>query len=89
MQPKGFVKQWHENLVCRSKKALLGLKQELGSWYEEIDSIFLQHGFLRSKNDPNIYSMYDEHGKIILISLYMDEMIIKGNADALIKEIKV
>jgi len=33
--------------------------------------------------------MYDEQGKIILISLYVDDMIITANVDALIKELKL
>lgn len=33
--------------------------------------------------------MYDEQGKIILISLYVDDMIITDNVDALIKELKL
>eukprot|EP00253_Pinus_taeda_P029526 PITA_29526 len=32
--------------------------------------------------------MFDEKGKIVLISLYVDDLIITGNADELIKEIK-
>lgn len=71
------------------KKALYVLKQAPKSRYEKIDSFFLQHGFHRSKNDPDLYTMYDEQGKIILISLYVDDMIITGNLDALIKEIKL
>ena len=39
-------------------------------------------------NDPNLYTKYNKQGKIILISLYVDDMIITGNADNLIKEIK-
>ena len=85
MQPEGFVKQGHGHLVCRLKKTLYGLKQTPRSWYEKIDSFFLQHHFHRSKNDQNLYTMYDEHGKIIFISLYVDDMIITGNANALIK----
>ena len=40
-------------------------------------------------NDPNLYTMYDEHKHIIFISLYVDDMIITGNVDALTKEIKL
>ena len=33
--------------------------------------------------------MFDEKGQIVLISLYVDDLIIRGNDDELIKEIKV
>ena len=43
---------------------------------------------MRSKSDPNMYTKFDEHGYIVLISLYVDDLIMTGNADKLIDEIK-
>lgn len=54
----------------------------------KIDSFFLQAGYNRSKNDPNIYTMKDEQGCVVLISLYVDDLIITGDAIYLIDEIK-
>lgn len=88
MQPGGFVKWREEHLVCRFKKALYGLKQTSRSWYDKIDSFFLQQSCKISKNDPNPYTVFDEKGKIVLISLYVDDLIITRNFDELIKEIK-
>lgn len=87
-QPEGFVLKGKEHLVCRLKKALYGLKQTPRSWYEKIDSFFLQLGYNRSKNDPNMYTMQDEKGSIVLISLYVDNLFITSDDIALIKEIK-
>lgn len=58
-------------------------------WYEKIDSLFLQNGYNRSKNDPNLYIVFDLKGHIVLIALYVDDLIVTGNVDELIKEIKV
>lgn len=88
MQPEGFVKQGEEHLVCRLKKALYGLKQALRAWYDKIDSFFLQHSYKRSKNDPNLYTVFDKEGRIVLISLYVNDLTITGNENELIKEIK-
>ena len=41
-QPEGFVEQGKEHLVCKLNKSLYGLKQAPRSWYEKIDSLFLQ-----------------------------------------------
>jgi hypothetical protein len=87
-QPKGFVEHGKEHLVCKLNKSLYGLKQAPRSWYEKIDSFFLQQGFMRSKSDPNMYTKFDEKGYIVLISLYVDDLIITGNARKLIDEIK-
>ena len=43
---------------------------------------------MRSKSDPNLYTKFDEQGYIVLISLYVDNLIITGNAEKLIDEIK-
>jgi hypothetical protein len=43
---------------------------------------------MRRKSDPNLYTKFDEHGYIVLISLYVDDLIITGNAEKLIDEIK-
>ena len=41
-QPEGFVEKGQEQIVCKLKKALYGLKQAPRSWYEKINSFFLQ-----------------------------------------------
>ena len=43
---------------------------------------------MRRKSDPNLYTKIDEKGYILLISLYVDDLIITGNAEKLIDEIK-
>ena len=43
---------------------------------------------MRSKSDPNLYIKCDEQGYIVLISVYVDDLIITGNAKNLIDEIK-
>eukprot|EP00253_Pinus_taeda_P022507 PITA_22507 len=88
VQLEGFVKQGHEHLVCRLKKALYGLKQAPKSWYVKIDSFFYEKGFMRSKNDPNLYIKEDEGKNVALISVYVDDLIITGNACKLIEEVK-
>jgi hypothetical protein len=87
-QPEGFVKSGQEHLVCKLNKSLYGLKKEPRSWYEKIDSFFLQQGFMRSKSDPNLYTRFDEKGHLVLISLYVDDLIIIGNSEKLISGIK-
>ena len=55
-------------------------------WYVKIDSFFYLKGFVKNKNDPNLYVKKDEKGKIGFISLYVDDLIIKSSACKLIEE---
>jgi len=43
---------------------------------------------MRRKSDPNLYIKFDAKGKVILISLYVDDLIIIGNSDKQINGIK-
>ena len=88
MQPERFVKKGKEHLVCRLKKALYGLKQAPRFQYEKIDSFFLMHGYKQSKNDPNLYTVFNNEGQMLMISLYVDDLIVIGSANNLIEEIK-
>jgi hypothetical protein len=87
-QPEGFVEHGQEHLMCKLKKALYELNQAPRSWYEKIDSFFRQQSFMKSKSDPNLYTKFDEQAYIVLISLYVDDLIITGNAGKIIDEIK-
>ena len=88
VQPEGFVQKGQEHLVCKLKKAIYGLKHAPRSWYIKIDTFFNHEGFAKSKSDPNLYVKKDKEGNVCLISLYVDDLIITGNACKLIAEIK-
>jgi len=87
--PEGFVRKGQEHLVCKFKKALYGLKQAPRYWYEKIGKFFFQQGFKKSKNDPNLYVKTAINGDIVLLSIYVDDLIITGSADKLITYIKM
>ena len=84
VHPKGFVQKRQKHLVWKLKKAIYGLKQAPRSWYIKIDTFFNQKGLVKSKSDPNLYMKRDQEGNICLISLYVDDLIITGNACKLI-----
>jgi hypothetical protein len=68
VQPEGFIKKGQEDLVCNLKKTLYGLKQTPISWNINIDSFFAHKGFVKIKNDPNLYVKKDENGNVALVS---------------------
>ncbi|KAL1204544.1 Retrovirus-related Pol polyprotein from transposon RE2 [Cardamine amara subsp. amara] len=86
-QPPGFVRKGEEDKVFQLRKALYGLKQAPRAWYGRIDSYFLQCGFQRSMNDAALYVMKKDKD-ILIVSLYVDDLVITGNSSQLIKKFK-
>jgi hypothetical protein len=80
-QPPGFEVQEQPVKVYRLKKALYGLKQAPRAWYSRIDTYLIKSGFTRSQNEPTLYTKTDQHGKILIVCLYVDDMIYTGNLE--------
>jgi ATP-binding cassette subfamily B (MDR/TAP) protein 1 len=54
-QPKGFMVPGKEDLVCKLKRSLYGLKHSPRQWYKRFDLFMLAHGFKRSQYDSCVY----------------------------------
>jgi hypothetical protein len=76
-----------QELVCKLKRSLYGLKQSPRMWYPKFDTYILNLGFVRSKVDHCIYSK-EEGGHFIYVALYVDDMLLNGNSMDTIKEVK-
>ncbi|KZV46385.1 hypothetical protein F511_16024 [Dorcoceras hygrometricum] len=57
LQPEGFAEIGKENLVCRLKKSLYGLKQTPRCWYKRLDSYIVSLGYNRLSADPCTYCL--------------------------------
>lgn len=86
-QPEGFQVTQNKKKVYLLKKALYGLKQAPRAWYSKIDEHLSKFGFLRSMNEQTLY-IKEEKKEMIIISLYIDDLLITGNNCTLIGEIK-
>ena len=90
-QPKGFTIKGKEHLVCRLKKSLYGLKQALRQWYKKFDSFMVDHGYDRIASDHCVFVKKFSNGEFIILSLYVDDMLIvdrdTGKIDKLKKEL--
>jgi hypothetical protein len=64
--------------VCRLKRELYGLKQAPRAWYTRIDNYFTRQGFTKSEADANLYQIVVE-GKLLIIVLYVDDLILTGD----------
>jgi len=79
-QPLSYVDQTHPNLVCRLKKVLYGLKQAPRAWLDKIGEYLITSGFQTSNADFSLYVKNIDHG-IVVIVIYVDDLIIAGDSD--------
>jgi hypothetical protein len=87
-QPKGFKQPGTENLVCRLKKSLYGLKQSPRQWYKRFDSYMIQIGYTRCEYDCCVYVRILEDGSYIFLLLYVDDMLIAAKSMCEVNRLK-
>ena len=85
-QPLGFETHDMESHVCRLKKTIYDLKQELGTWYNKIEIFISSLGFTKGKADSNLYYKVED-GKPVMLLLYVDDLFVIG-MDGLIIDMK-
>ena len=71
-QPEGFIIQGKENLVCKLKHSLYGLKQALGCWNFILNKKLKEMGFDQATSDPCIYIA--KSGEPFIIGIYVDDI---------------
>ena len=86
-QPEGFVKEGEDDKVYFLKKALYGLKQAPRSWYNKIDEHLLNLGFAKSLVEVTLY-IKSEGADILIISLYVDDLLVTRDDARLVQEFK-
>ena len=87
-QPEGFVKEGEEDKVYLLKKTLYGLKQAPRAWYSRIDKHLLNLGFAKSLFESTLYVKHNGVGSLI-ISLYVDDLLVTGNHTSLVEKFKL
>ena len=74
MQPSGYSVKGKENLVCRLKKSLYGLKQSSRCWAKALQQYVETLGFSQSAADPCVFIRVDD--SITIIAVYVDDLIL-------------
>ncbi|GJZ60536.1 retrovirus-related pol polyprotein from transposon TNT 1-94 [Tanacetum coccineum] len=88
-QPQGFEVQGKEKKVYRLRKALYGLKQAPRAWYRRIEGYFLKEGFKKCPYEPTLFvKSVKENDEFLIVSIYVDDLIITGTTLALIEKFK-
>lgn len=84
VQPPGFEDKTRHDYVCKLKKAIYGLKQAPRAWFDKFSTFLLEFGFQCSFPDPSLF-IYHQGTNVIYLLLYVDDMILTGNNEELLK----
>ncbi|GKC74065.1 retrovirus-related pol polyprotein from transposon TNT 1-94, partial [Tanacetum coccineum] len=86
-QPESFIAPGQESKVCRLVKSLYGLKQAPKQWHQKFDHTMLESGFQMIECDKCVY-VKDTSSGYVIFCLYVDDMLIIGSNDKMIKSTK-
>ena len=86
-QPDGFVVKGQENLVCKLKKSIYGLKQSRRCWNGALDEHLKKIGFIQSKADQCLY-IGKIDGDLIFLAVYVDDIILASKKHEVIQKTK-
>jgi len=81
-QPDGY-QQSGDNLVCKLKKSLYGLKQGANEWNKKLHAILSANDFNRSENDPCLYSK-EHDGQWMYVSVHVDDLVAAATNESMI-----
>jgi len=77
--PPGYGAINEGNKVCRVKKTLYGFKQSARAWFGRFTQAMVSLGYRQSQGDHTLFIKHSQNGKLTLLLLYIDDMIIIGD----------
>ena len=87
-QPTGFKTTGKENIVCKLKKSLYGLKQSPRQWHKRFDSFIRGKRYTRSHYDLCVYYYKLPEKEYIYLLLYVNDMLIAFKSRSAIDKLK-
>jgi len=87
-QLQGYVRKGDEYKVYKLKKELYGLKQAPHAWYSRIEAYFTKEGFEKYSYEHILFIKKGDGGKILIISLYVDDLICTSNDEGMLVKFK-
>ena len=73
--------------VCKLKKSLYGLKQASRQWFAKLVNELISQDYQQSKSDHSLFTKR-EKDNLTILAIYVDDIILTGNSDTEIKNIK-
>ena len=88
LQPEGFKENGKENMVCKLKRSIYGLKQASRQWYLKFEKIVTSFGFIENNFDQCVY-MKVSGSKFIFMILYVDDILLVSSDVNLLNDTKL
>lgn len=85
-QPPGTVARGQEELVCRLKRSIYGLRQSARCWNAKLKSVLVMLGFKSSAAEQCLY-VKTVNGKKVFLLVYVDDILLAGHSEAEVKNI--
>lgn len=82
------LKSSNGRAACKLNKAVYGLKQSGRQWYLKLDKTLKEMGFKPSSTDPCTYTYAVKGGEIVILSIYVDDILIASKDKELIEKTK-
>ena len=73
--------------VCKLKKSLYGLKQSPRAWFEKFTRVLKRQGYKQGQSDHTLFFKHNGD-KITVLAVYVDDIILTGDDDVEIRQIK-
>ena len=86
-QPEGFLTTRKEQMVCKLRKSIYGLKQASRQWYLKFNDIITSYGFVEITVDRCIYIKVSG-SKFVILVLYVDDILLAANNISMLHDIK-
>ena len=80
--PPKFKDAEKKNRVCRLKKSLYSLKQSPRAWFDRFTSVIKKVGYNQGQSDHTMFFKHSSDGKIVILILYVDDIILIGDDEA-------
>ncbi|RVX15598.1 Retrovirus-related Pol polyprotein from transposon RE1 [Vitis vinifera] len=78
MTPPPGLRRQGENLVCRLRKSIYGLKQASRNWFSTFTATVKSAGYIQSKADYSLFTK-SQGNKFTAILIYVDDILLTGN----------
>ena len=84
-QPEGFEKE--NNLVCKLRKSIYGLRQAARNWYKKLHDFLLEKVMTKSANDPCLFTRKSQDIFLYILT-WVDDIMRVGNKPEEVQKLK-